>query len=491
VDPLPPALSLNQPHKQKLQPTTSLTTQNKQTQRKTKTTPLNSYQKKKHQSKNLNKPLMASPCPIPAVSHVLQPYIQPRPSVSATRQSLHSHLERQLRLETTQTLSLANVADPPLTQTLPEPPVSLTGVRRAYWRALRAHQVARERYEGLRAELDVASRSVGMSDGGDGDGEELLALLRARERRRRLGVIGRTVEEIEAEGRGVVGAKIDDVVRKSVGDVPVLPGQKGGLINGGGGREEGEMRVVELKKAILRARATIESSEKLQQEASEGGKSELYALQQARNELISWIEAQLSLIGDAQAEETNTPSSPIKNPHDDSEEIPIASAEEISQLYDRYISARHALLATIQQPHDISPLAPAPSSPIQTRKIQETDPSTTTASAILPFISPLLTTQSAEQALIRQAAFVRRQLAASDSSFERQLRRLADESHLVQPGASRGKDWVRAGEEVGEATRGYVLAKAKAGERASREADGLLGRLEGVTGGLERLVASQ
>lgn len=351
--------------------------------------------------------------------------------------------------------------------------------------------MARERYEGLRTELDIVRRDVSGGDGSvSGGQEECLALLRAREQRRRVGVIRRAAEAVEAEGMEVMGAKIDDVVRKAVGDAPVLPGQRGGLMSGGE-REEAELRVVELKKAILRAKVTIEKTERQQQEASEGGESELYALQQARNELIGWIEAQLSLIGDAQAEETNTPSWPNKSANDDNEETPIASPEEITQLYDRYLSARHSLLATIQQTHDLSPLAPAPPSPVQTRSTQDTDPSTTTASALLPFIPHLLAAQSTEQALIQQAAFVRRQLAASEASSERQLRRLADESHLVQPGASRGGDWVRAGEEVGEATGEYVLAKAMAGERASGEADGLLSRLECITGGLERLVASQ
>ena len=86
---------------------------------------------------------------------------------------------------------------------------------------------------------------------------------------------------------------------------------------------------------------------------------------------------------------------------------------------------------------------------------------------------------------------MRRQLAVADSSSEKLLRRHAEESHLVHPGASRGRDWARAGEEVGEATRDYVLARAKAGEIASKEADSVVRKLEGITGGLERLVAAQ
>lgn len=273
----------------------------------------------------------------------------------------------------------------------------------------------------------------------------------------------------------------------------MLPSQRG-LVGGGGGggREEGELRVVELKKAILKAKSTIESCERQDSTAEQqgSGTSELQALQKARNELIGWIETQLALIGDAKSEESNDTSSPTKS-NEDEETGPIASPAEILQLYDRYLEARDKLLDTVQQPHDISPLAPAPVSPKQNRANQDTDSATTTATALLPFISPLLDTQSAEQALIAQAAYVRRQVTLADSTSEKLLRRHAEESHLVHPGASRGRDWARAGEEAGEATCDYVLAKAKAGEIASKEAESMVGRLEGVTGGLERLVSTQ
>jgi len=444
---------------------------------------------------------MAETCPIPSVSQSLTPYIHPRPTISQIRQSLHSHLERQLRLEGTQTLSLANVANPPLTQTLPdEPPASVTGVRGAYWRALRAHQVARERYEGLRAELDVLGRGVGVSGGGEvgsGEGSEgLLLLLRARERRRKLGAVERAVEAVEREGKGVVGAKIDEVVRRAVGDVPVLPtGQRGGGMLGGAGsgREEGELRMMELKKAILQAKATVEKLEgddEMVDRRASSSAGELFALQQARNELIGWIEQQLAIIGDAQANEVDDVSSPAKA-NGKEEDGHVATPEEIMHLYDRYLEARRTLLDTLQSRQDVSPLASAPDSPKPPRtSSQETDATSTAAITLLPFIKPLLDTQASEQEIIQQAAYARRQLSAADSSAERLLRRFADESHLVHPGASHGRDWARAGEEAGEATRELVLARAKAGEKSSREAEVTLGKLKGFTGGLDKLGGS-
>jgi hypothetical protein len=449
---------------------------------------------------------MADTCPIPAVAQSLEPYIHPRDTASQIRQSLHSHLERQLRLEAAQTLSLANVANPPLTQTLPdEPPASVTGVRGAYWRALRAHQVARERYEGLRAELDVLARSGGSGSGEVGGGGEsggggeaallLLPLLRARERRRKLGAVERAVDAVEAEGKGVVGAKIDEVVRRAVGDVPVLPtGQRGGgmRVGGGSGREEGELRMMELKKAILGAKATIERLEGEGERMSDdvkasSGAGELFALQQARNELIGWIEQQLAIIGDAQADAVDDVSSSPARANGQEEDGHVATPEEIMQLYNHYLEARRTLLDTVQSRQDVSPLASAPDSPKPPRaSSQENDVASTTATTLLPFIKPLLDTQASEQEIIQQAAYARRQLSAADSSSERLLRRFADESHLVHPGASHGRDWARAGEEAGEATRELVLARAKAGEKSSREAEVTLGKLKGFTGGLEK-----
>ena len=431
---------------------------------------------------------MAETCPIPPVASSLESYILPRPTVSSIRQSLHSHLERQLRLENSQTLSLANLTDPPLTQTLPEPPASVTGVRRAYWRALRAHQVARERYEGLRAELDVVGGGRGEGEVGgerEGAGRELLPVVRAREARRKLGAVERALEAVERQGNGVLGMKIDEIVRKAVGEVPALPGQRGGMGGGGGGREDGEMRLVELKKAVLGAKATIQrcSSEEPGSRVPAKGDPELFALQRARNELIGWIEKQLALIGDAQADGEKTPS-PEKNAVENGH---VVSNEEIAQLYERYLAARRTLLDTVQTPQDISPFAPASDSTRPTGSLQDAETTASSATTVLPFIEPLLATKDEEQNLIHQAAYVRRQLTAAEAGSERLMRRFADESHLVHPGASRGRDWALAAEEASETTKEFVLARAAAGATASKEAEGTLRKVEGAPEGLERL----
>ena len=254
---------------------------------------------------------------------------------------------------------------------------------------------------------------------------------------------------------------------------------------GGGGREEGEMRLVELKKAVLGAQATIQkcSSEEAGSRVTTKGDPELYALQQARNELIGWIEKQLALIGDAQADGEETPS-PEKNGVENGH---VVSNEEIAQLYERYLAARRTLLDTVQTPQDISPFAPVPDSTRPTRSPQDAETTASSATTVLPFIEPLLATKDEEQNLIHQAAYVRRQLTAAEAGSERLMRRFADESHLVHPGASRGRDWALAAEEASETTKEFVLARAAAGATASKEAEGTLWKVEGAPEGLERL----
>jgi hypothetical protein len=252
------------------------------------------------------------------------------------------------------------------------------------------------------------------------------------------------------------------------------------------------LRMMELKKAILGAKATIERLEGEGERMSDdvkasSGAGELFALQQARNELIGWIEQQLAIIGDAQADAVDDVSSSPTKANGQEDEGHVATPEEIMQLYDRYLEARRTLLDTVQSRQDVSPLASAPDSPKPPRtSSQENDATSTTATTLLPFIKPLLDTQASEQEIIQQAAYARRQLSAADSSSERLLRRFADESHLVHPGASHGRDWARAGEEAGETTRELVLAKAKAGEKSSRQAEVTLGKLKDFTSGLEK-----
>lgn len=430
-------------------------------------------------------------CPIPHVADALEPYVRPRAEATAIRQNLHSYLERHLRLEDNQALSAINVSNPALTGNLQEPPNAFSGVRKAYWRALRAHQAAQARYEDLKADLQQLTEETGHAapDAHAGTfGADLLPLVRQREKRRKLQVLDRAFSGIEDEGSGAIGAGVDDLVRQKVGEAPVPPSaQPLFTVNGaGGGKALAEDRILELKKAVLSAQREADADGNSIANGVAGGREgpgEVHALQQARNELIGWIERQLALIGEAQAGEAGATTS------GDSHERAVSS-EDISRLYDGYLDARERLLHVIQSPANQTPLPLVDPSPRATQAATSTDADVAAAQAttLLPFIVPLLSAKNEEQSQLQQAAYIRRQLKAAEADSDRLMRRLADESHLVHPGASKGKDWYDAANDAGKTTEDFVRKKVEGGEKATKEAERTVQDIGDVPTSLEKLL---
>ncbi|OQN97211.1 hypothetical protein B0A48_16752 [Cryoendolithus antarcticus] len=435
------------------------------------------------------------PCPIPAVSRALEPYIKSRSEVLSIRQNLYGHLESHLHLETATPLCCANVADPPLSRPLGEPPTSLTGVRKAYYRALVAHQAAQKRYDGLKSELQGLSAGITshVSPQPGSDSTDVLSLLRAREKRRRLLVLSHALDGIEDAGSALGSVAIDDVVRKRAGEVPVPPTKwQHDAANGHGG-VDARQRLGELQRAVLSAKGTVERCERSELDRGNGSESddELLALQQTRNELIAWIERQLALIGEGQGESERVPPTPASANGTHRDEEVAASVEEIEDLYEGYLEARSSLLQTLQSRprsfnhgNDLNGTTQrsAPDSSVETTRA--------TAVTLLPYVISLLEMKDSEVALSQQQAFLRKELTIAEAATDRLLRRHADESHLVHPGASRGKDWALAGAEAGQQTRKFVEGRLNAGEAAAKLADAKLDALGSVRDDLEKLEKS-
>src|ERR1700761_6761094 len=95
-------------------------------------------------------------CPLPEVAEALRPFIRPREEVTNIRRGLQAHLQNQLRANGA-TVSSIDLASPG-TVVLDTPSNSLSGVRKAYWRALKAHNAAQSKYDALRAEIDQLQR---------------------------------------------------------------------------------------------------------------------------------------------------------------------------------------------------------------------------------------------------------------------------------------------------------------------------------------------
>ncbi|KAK6437664.1 hypothetical protein LTR95_006144 [Oleoguttula sp. CCFEE 5521] len=430
------------------------------------------------------------PCPISAVSKALEPYIQSRSEVLSIRQNLHSHLESHLHLENATPLCSANVSDPPLSRPLGEPPTSLTGVRKAYYRALVAHQAAQKRYDDLRSELQGLSAGitshVSPQPGSDSTG--VLSLLRARDKRRRLLVLSQALDGIEDAGSPLGSVAIDDVVRKRAGEVPVPPAKSQHDVTNGHGGVDARQRLSALQRAVLSAKGTVERCQRSSPIGGGGDESgsELFALQQTRNELIGWIERQLGLIGEGQAESERVPATPSSTNGNDGEVA--VSIEEIEDLYEGYLEARTSLLQTLQsKPRGFDHGDGSNHTLQQSSHESNAEAAVMPAVTLLPYVTPLLEMKDSEVALSQQQAFLRKELTTAEAATDRLLRRHADESHLVHPGPSRGKDWALAGAEASQQTRNSVDGRLNAGKAAAKLADAKLDALGSVRDDLEQL----
>ncbi|KAI6796599.1 hypothetical protein KC332_g16303 [Hortaea werneckii] len=422
-----------------------------------------------------------STCPLPEVAEALGPFIKPRDEVSRIRQELQSYLQKQAGSADVP-LSTANVTASSERDVL-SPGPALSGVRKAYLQALRAHSEAQGKHDRLRADLGrLSAESLDENKKTNTSAsvtENHLPLLRQRERQRKLQAIQRAFEGISSTGKAATNAHIDDLVRQKAGDLPAPPSVQQQTYSD---KPDVDSRVLELKKAIIATKRRVDllttSDSTSNEEASRQSKAEVAGLQAALQELTIWMEDQLSLIGNAEGDSQAAPLTPSTGEQATSGAT--SSVEDIGALYEDYIDARERLITTINSPPSTTTTPDASRSGSRSPPSRDIERRASPAETLLPHIRRLASTKLNEQALLQQSAYLRRQVSAAESEDQRLILRLADESHIVQPGASKGKDWAEAGREASRATTEAASERLKAGEKATASAKRALKDIEYV-----------
>lgn len=353
-------------------------------------------------------------------------------------------------------------------------PAAFSELEKSYHDALQAHLQATKKYEALKADLQVlsvqtntTSRDTTSSIGH----EDIIALIHRREKLRKLQVLQRTVSIINEKGEpgDVV---LEEHIKSRAGEMPLLPATSASRH---GHIAEAEKRLLQLKKAVLTAKHTVDGTTTFD-DRSYSPEAKLYALQQTRNLLITWIEEQLTIVGDAQAA-NEVPSEKLTVEGED-EPIPV-SKSEIGQIYEQYLNARKRLLQTLQQPEEITyDHGDVVSASSKTQQLASTDKNGVAAAAALPHIASLVRVKAREELLQSQVTAMKSQLAVSQNDTDQLLRRLADESHLVQPGASNGRDWAKASANANAAIAEFVSSRVKQGEQAAKSAQDIIDSTE-------------
>ncbi|PIA92826.1 hypothetical protein CB0940_04205 [Cercospora beticola] len=431
-------------------------------------------------------------CPFPEVAKALQPYIKSRQEAQDIRRGLQASLP-------VSPLDTSRSAHPDINER-----GGLTGVRKAYLRALQAHRSAQERYDSLKTELDKISQT-GSGQGAQTDGtflnESYVPLVRQREKRRKLDVIDKTLATIATTGEDVVSSSFDKVVKREVGELPHPPSTAGYADRELG--SDADYDVTRLKKAILATQQEIEEHEQASVQANgvaDGDVNpvaDLKALQKTHNELTTWMEKQLAMISDLEnTKDGDNSAHSAPDHHHPNEEAPAFSLTDIESLYEQYLDSRQRLLEIVSTQEQDSYDSP-PSSPESSRRsvsgILESDTTTiaNTSELLLPYLTRLTHTKQSEQSLLQQTGFMRRQISTAESRTQEMLGRLADESHLVQPEHRRGepqaRDWKVAAEEASATTLQTAMKKLQTGEVAAESAARSLDAIQSMPRSIESL----
>ncbi|OCL07094.1 hypothetical protein AOQ84DRAFT_409564 [Glonium stellatum] len=446
------------------------------------------------------------PFPLPEVEAALSPYIHSRQETLNIRKKVARYLESQLASadESNSENSRLIVECVPLSLRVKRVPPEINGIRRTYLEALQANVAARERYSGLKSELDEL-RSQHATDSASRldvayDQEATCAyinLLRQRRRFNKLQVIQKTLDKL-VDAQPNPGRKdMRTLLKEKLGEQPDLPASK---LEPQAPNQEVEDLIFKLKKEVLetkqgmdRANAIRAEAQKQQETVEEPRlEAQVYALRCARNELVSWVEGELAKLSEDESEmlEDQSPQKKLGGV-ENSESAGCSYQEQIKELYDKYVSSRASLIAAIDSIPTSVQYGPAGSETVESKSSsglsQGTASTTVKVTGVLPYVPALLQASRDERSLLQQTAYLRHQLASASEETLRTIRRLADESHLVAPGTNSALDWATATKDAAASTKKYVEESLEEGEKHALGAKEVLAEVQARREAFERL----
>lgn len=370
----------------------------------------------------------------------LEPYIKPREQVN--------YIRRVLALELG-----SYTSDEPIQQplSLNEGPIErdigpeLNGLHKEYIEALHANNIAQQEFDGVAQQLSsnphVSARPDSKSETTSPSVlEEHLAILNLRKKHQSLTTIqtylNRLSETPAAEQDAV---DVEQVIKGG----KALPSVPSAIINSfvveqSTGQPDLQSRDNQLDKTVLRTKLLLKQDESLLAEArtrcktkpefvSNGAKLE--ALNHTRNELITWIETELSKASTEEDGMAEQESGQTSGRAADDQAAITKQLQQIQDKYKDYVSARKELLkltSQTPQPSMPPPEIDAPSS----SKVNETKPSSTDY-LLTPYIQALVTQARQQKDLITHKSHITSSLSRHNKESCQILGRLAEESQLL------------------------------------------------------------
>lgn len=367
----------------------------------------------------------------------LDPYIKPREQVNYIRRVLALHLG-----------SCSH--DGPIKQ-----PVSLTdtahnvnldpdskGVYREYVEALKANVEARRKYADI-AQSNTSRPSSSQETPSNGSDllEERVALLKLQTKQERLLAVQNHLDLLMQKPAAAPEYLDPEDMFHGAASLPRVPKE---VVNGLVAQQSTKKpdlaeQVAQLEKTVLRAKLLLRREEQLLRETRTNAQNipdvisngtRLHALNTSRNELISWIEAELGKAStDEDGNEQGGGSASVHDRATADQASINAQLDAIKDKYARYLAARRSLLSTVAERSDSS-AAPVLAPPESKQQVGDADPVPSTY-LLTPYIESLLSLSRKQKAMITQKAYANSTLSKEVKDSSQLLSHHAEESQLL------------------------------------------------------------
>ncbi|KAF4417316.1 hypothetical protein FACUT_12297 [Fusarium acutatum] len=363
----------------------------------------------------------------------LDPYIKPREQVNYIRRVLALHLGTCYHDgPVKQPVSLA---DPTRDVTL-DP--SSKGIYREYIEALKANVDARRNYEDA-AQSNFPSSSLAKELSSSNELlEEQVSLLKLQAKQARLTAVQTHLDSLmQKPAAAPEYLDPEDVFHDSI-SLPSVPKEVVNSLVAQQSVKKTDLteQVAQLEKTVLRAKLLLRREEQLLRETRANAQSipdvisngnRLHALNTTRNELINWIETELSKAsGDEDGDEDGSKS----HSQSTADQATINNhLSIIKEKYANYLATRRSLLASAGERFESSAV-PVLARSFTKQQVEEPEPASSTY-LLTPYIETLLALSKKQRAMITQKAHANTTLGKEIKDNCQSLSHLEEESQLL------------------------------------------------------------
>ncbi|KAF2850657.1 hypothetical protein T440DRAFT_468238 [Plenodomus tracheiphilus IPT5] len=411
-------------------------------------------------------------CPIADVDRALSAYINTREDTLRIRRTISRYVTSNLRPVNTATQNqhLNHEVPSGLSVANTNPP-GLKGRRLEYIQALRTRNQAHARHQELQASLQHLQNqhngngpAQATFEYDNGTTQDYVTLLRQRRRFAELQIIQDSLDKLFIAKPSITLSDPRATIKNAIGEQPDLPA---GSIEHLFGIQDDYSYIFKLKQEVLEAKASMERAQDAKAKAqsqslgSDSVQDQVTALEQARDELVDWVQGEL-----AKLEEESMfleDASPIKRSTKDIEEpIELASAEvRIREAYNKYNISRASLLEayeSLQQPPRIRGVNYEKSIDASSGAEKKRDTTTPARpfTKLMPYLPHFTRTANNDRSLLQQSVYMQNLIISADQQIEEALLRLSGESHMLPAGSKNIGAWGQTAREAETKTEDFV-----------------------------------